>query len=110
MSRGGVFIHRSPGTDPCGFIRTIWAFLTALLEVSRDFETNHLGLLVFDEPRQQDAARISFEALLKRASSSRKFGQQVIFSTSGDLNAIQKALAGVPHRLLSFEGKIFKPV
>ena len=63
-------------------IRTIWAYLLGMLEVSRSTTTNHPGLVVFDEPRQQSTKDLSFRELLKRASESGRFGQQVIFFTS----------------------------
>jgi hypothetical protein len=63
-------------------IRTIWSYLTGLLEVSRTVTTNHPGTILFDEPRQQSTRDVSFAELLKRASTSAQHGQQVIFFTS----------------------------
>jgi hypothetical protein len=43
--------------------------------------TNHPGLLVFDEPKQQSAKDVSFAELLRRASTSLGHRQQVIRSS-----------------------------
>jgi hypothetical protein len=89
-------------------IRTIWAYLNSLLELSREFETNHLGLLIFDEPRQQDASEISYYELLKRVSKTKEYNQQVIFATSENRELIESALQNVEHTYRSFEGKMIK--
>lgn len=62
-------------------IRVIWAYLFAILRVGSR-QGNHLGLLIFDEPRQQDTARASYQALLHHASSLDLVDTQVIFATS----------------------------
>ena len=87
-------------------IRTIWAYLQGLLELSRQVETNHLGLLILDEPRQQETANISFAEFLKRSSSAARFQQQVIFATSETEENIQEMLRDVPHTCHSFVGRI----
>lgn len=90
-------------------IRVVWSYLLGLLETSEQFETNHLGLLIFDEPRQQSAKEVSFEALLKR-SSARADMRQVIFATSEDLPSLQRMLDGVEHTLHAIDGYVLKPV
>lgn len=82
------------------FIRIIWSYLTGLLEVSHDYETNHPGLLIFDEPKQQSAKEISFAALLTRASESIKHHQQVIFATSENRENLQNILKDIPHSFI----------
>jgi len=89
-------------------IRTIWAYLLGMLELSRTFPTNHAKLLVLDEPRQQDTARVSFGAFLKRASRAAKYGEQVIFATSEELDTLGPLLEGVPHTMHLVKGKILK--
>lgn len=59
-------------------IRLIWSYLLGLLEVSRTHRTNHPGLLVLDEPGQQDIVDSSVRAFMERASASAVAGQQVI--------------------------------
>jgi hypothetical protein len=91
-------------------IRMVWAYLLGLLEVSRVWATNHPGLLIFDEPRQQSADRESFEALLRRASESREHEEQVIFATSQPSASLQQMLEGAPYILTEVEGMLLAPV
>ncbi|MFF0745171.1 hypothetical protein ACFYVL_32695 [Streptomyces sp. NPDC004111] len=93
-------------------IRVIWAYLFSFMEVSREFESNHPQLLIFDEPRQQEAARLSFQQLLNRAAKNGMAGSQVIFATSeveADLNSM---LRGLPHHMMSVARgkKLIRPV
>lgn len=90
-------------------IRTIWAYLTALLELSREVQTNHLGLLIFDEPRQQETAKISFAKFLKRASSAIQYQQQIIFLTSETDANLSHILSEI-HNYQNFTGKIIKRI
>lgn len=87
-------------------IRTIWAYLQGLLELSAEQPMNHLGLLLFDEPRQQEAAEMSFERLLARAAKSKVRGQQIIFATSEPLSNIQRMTNGLDVQIVSFEGRV----
>lgn len=91
------------------FIRIIWSYLTGLLGVAHEFETNHPGFLIFDEPRQQSAKNLSFTALLDEASESTKHGQQVIFATSENIDVLERSLKYLPHTLFSFKGRIIQP-
>ena len=86
-------------------IRTIWAYLQALLELAHEQPTNHLGLLVFDEPRQQEAAELSFERLLRRAARAKDRHQQIVFATSEPLANIQRMTAGLGPQIVTFEGR-----
>ena len=97
-------------TSASDTIRTIWAYLIAILELARSMPTNHLGLLVFDEPRQQSTADLSFQALMMRASTSRQFGQQVIFATSQERATLMGMLKGIPCNYLRFDGKMLAPL
>ncbi|AFZ61171.1 hypothetical protein H6G54_29015 [Anabaena cylindrica FACHB-243] len=92
------------------YIRIIWAYLLGLLEVSRQHETNHLGLLILDEPRQQSAREASIEAFLYRASLSQQYGQQVIIATSESSTVLTQYLRNVPHTYKRFDGKIIAPL
>lgn len=89
-------------------IRTIWAYLNGMLEMGRSGGTNHPGFLLFDEPRQQSTRDVSFIELLRRASSSHSFSQQVIFFTSENLERLQGHLSGLPHSLVPIEGRVIK--
>ena len=71
-------------TSASDAVRLVWAQLLSMLEVSRSFDTHHLGLLIFDEPKQQNADDVSLQELLLRAEASIDFGQQIIVATSKD--------------------------
>lgn len=89
-------------------IRTIWAYMTGMLEMARSGGTNHPGCILFDEPRQQSTRDVSFVELLRRASVSKAFGQQVIFFTSENLDRLRGHLSGLPHSLVAIEGRVVK--
>ncbi|WP_157910503.1 ATP-binding protein [Pseudofrankia sp. BMG5.36] len=95
-------------------IRLIWAYLLGLFEVGRSQTQNHPRLLVFDEPRQQETARISFERLLTRSAQLHQDAApgQIIFATSDDQGEIVRMLGDLPHRLISFpaSGKILRAI
>ena len=90
------------------FIRVIWSYLNGLREICLDFKTNHPGLMVFDEPRQQSAKDLSFEQLLKRAAKGREAGHQIIFATSEKEEVLKEMLKGVPHTYFAFGDYIIK--
>ncbi|MGW0577932.1 hypothetical protein ACWD25_18610 [Streptomyces sp. NPDC002920] len=92
-------------------IRVIWSYLFSFMEVSREFQTNHPQLLIFDEPRQQEAARFSFQQLLKRAAENGAAGSQVIFATSEEEEDLRSMLMGLPHQMTSIPRgeKLIKP-
>jgi hypothetical protein len=103
-------VELSYGLSASDLIRSIWAYLIALLEECAESKRPHPGFLLFDEPRQQDAARVSFRALLRRASQSRSRNQQVIFATSDEEENIKRALDDLPFQYLGFEGRILRRV
>lgn len=92
------------------FIRVIWAYLNGLLELARAFDTNHPGLLIFDEPKQQSTKGLSFKELLSRVGRAKDFGQQVIFATSEDRPTLASALEGVNHTYFEFTDRILQPI
>lgn len=94
-------------------IRLIWSYLIGLFMLSGEFKTNHPNLLIFDEPRQQEAKKVSFTALLKAASTASSKRGQIILATSEDEQALISALQDSPHTLLSFpaeDGKILRKI
>lgn len=91
-------------TSASDAIRIVWSYLLGLLEVSREYPTNHPGLLVFDEPRQQAADPLSFQALLRRAADVNRFGQQVLFATSEPAESLREFLKGLDYAQTTFEG------
>ena len=97
-------------TSASDAIRLKWAYQLGLLELGTMEATNHPGTLLFDEPRQQSSARASFESLLKRAAAVKQHNQQVIFSTSEDLQNLQRATAGLDCERRIFSGYMIQPV
>jgi len=107
-SNEGVDLGITSASDA---IRVVWAYLLGLLEVARIKETNHPGILIFDEPKQQMVKGVSFEALMQRAAASTEFEQQVIFGTSQPVEEIERMLAGRKFTMLNFgDEKIIKRV
>lgn len=93
-------------------IRVIWAYLLAFLEAGLHFTANHARVLIFDEPRQQETNRLSFAALLDRASRVDSEEAQIIFATSEEEEALAAMLQGRTHHLLSIAPgtKLLRPV
>lgn len=81
-------------------IRVIWAYLMSMLSVSGESGGNHLGLLVFDEPRQQETARESYEQLLLQAADEAGNDRQILFATSETSDEIRRMLGAAQHHLV----------
>lgn len=86
--------------------RAVWAHRLGLLEVARAESTNHPGLLILDEARQQAAAAEDFAAFLVRAAESRNAGQQVIVATSENLVALGVSLANIDCGYVHIDGRM----
>lgn len=69
-------------------IRVIWAYLLGILRVADEHGGNHLNLLIFDEPKQQDTASESYQELLQEAAGQGNRGAQIIFATSENLDSL----------------------
>lgn len=95
-------------TSASDAIRLKWAYQLSLLELADEKKTNHPGLLIFDEPRQQSSSKVSFESLLKRASGSKGRKQQVIFSTSEDLETLRRITGTLDCSEVIFPGYILQ--
>lgn len=79
-------------TSASDYIRIIWSYTLALLELAGvEKEVKHGGFIVFDEPRQHEASKISFTSLIKKSSQSELFNGQVIFATSLDKEELNEA-------------------
>ncbi|MBC8954934.1 hypothetical protein [Xenorhabdus sp. PB62.4] len=92
-------------------IRIIWGYLLSLFSVSKEHSTNHPGLVIFDEPRQQEANKVSFSELLRDAAKSTLNGGQIIFATSEEESVLVEALKGYHYKIVSFDkndGKLLR--
>ncbi|WP_258766885.1 hypothetical protein [Bradyrhizobium arachidis] len=95
-------------TSASDAIRLKWAYQLSLLELAKVKQTNHPGLLVFDEPRQQSSSKVSFEGLLKRASQAKRHNQQVIFSTSEDQETLRQITGKIECSQVIFSGYLLQ--
>ncbi len=94
-------------TSASDFIRTIWSYTLALLELAgKEERVKHGGFVVFDEPRQHEASKVSFASLIGKASESGSFGGQVIFATSLDKSELTVACEGKEVNLAFFDNYI----
>ncbi|PHR73009.1 MAG: hypothetical protein COA66_04215 [Arcobacter sp.] len=103
--------HNSSASD---FVRSIWAYLIALYEVSNIRNGNHLGLFLFDEPAQHAMTETSQAALFKTLS---KLGCQSIvfasFENKVDKNQdkfkeVTKGLNPENYRVISIDDRAIK--
>lgn len=87
-------------------IRVIWAYLYSLLTLDNHLEglsTNHLGLLILDEPRQQETKEVNFKTFIERASETRNMKRQVIIATSEKHADLTRMIEGLPVNVINFE-------
>jgi hypothetical protein len=90
-------------------IRLKWAYQFGLLEVTHGLEgAHHPGLLVFDEPRQQETSRTSFHHLIARASQVSK-DLQVIFTTSEHKPTLHGAIDDLDLNLIDLPDYLLQP-
>ncbi len=94
-------------TSASDYIRIIWAYTLALLQLAGQREdVLHGGFVVFDEPRQHEASKVSFANLIDKASKSKDLGGQVIFATSLDADVLEAACADKGVNLICFDDYI----
>jgi hypothetical protein len=92
------------GMSASDAIRTKWAYYTALMEsATASPNGHHIGLLMLDEPRQQETDRRSLAAFLRRLRSDSGLGQ-IIYATSEDPDLLTELLSGIPHTRLETDG------
>jgi hypothetical protein len=88
-------------------IRVMCAYRIALMEVAREFSTNHPGILILDEPRQQSTSPMSFGEVLQRLSECGKYNQQAIIALREDQTALEVMLKDKNYIMKSFESSLF---
>ncbi|EBO5051105.1 hypothetical protein EGH56_23500 [Klebsiella aerogenes] len=92
-------------------IRVIWSYLYSLLMLdtyAKNISTNHLGLLIMDEPRQQETKDASFRTFIKKASESYVQEKQIIMGTSEKLTDLIAMLDGLHVNLMHFDSNIIR--
>lgn len=89
-------------------IRLKWAYQLGFLDVGLQTITHHPGILVLDEPRQQEAAEASVNGLLRTAALLAEKGSQILIATSEQLANVKQFVAELPCQLLTFDGPIIR--
>jgi len=94
-------------TSASDYIRIIWSYTLALLELSgKQSEVRHGGFIVFDEPRQHEANMVSFTGLIAKASEAVTYDGQVVFATSLGEAELLSACDTKDVNLICFDGYI----
>ena len=94
-------------TSASDYIRIIWAYTLALMELAaNEKDIKHGGFIVFDEPRQHEASKISYASLIDKASESLGYSGQVIFATSLDETELLGLCEGKQVNLVCFKDYI----
>ena len=90
-------VNLSADVSASDLIRVHWAYLLGLLEVGTQPSGNHPGLLIFDEPQQQQVEESSFREMLRHALGEKNC--QIIVTTSHERKTIGTYLSkiGVEH-------------
>ena len=91
-------------------IRLKWAYYLALIKISEEFETNHLGVVVFDEPGQQQMKDLDLSKFLDWTAREIGDGRQVIVSTSEDLRRVAGTLGAAGANIQEYEGFMLAPI
>lgn len=94
-------------------IRVIWAYLYSLLMLESHLgglSTNHLGILVLDEPRQQETKEVNFKTFIQYAAKTTANEKQVIIATSEKLSDLQGMIKGLEVNLVSFNAQLISKV
>jgi hypothetical protein len=94
-------------------IRVIWSYLYSLLMLDtcdENISTNHLGLLILDEPRQQETKDISFQMFIKKSSETFNKDKQVIIGTSEKYEDLTRMLKNLKVNLMHFDESIIRRI
>ncbi|MCC8367189.1 hypothetical protein J8V57_13055 [Xenorhabdus sp. PB61.4] len=92
-------------------IRVIWSYLYSMLTLDEKpnvESTNHLGLLILDEPRQQEAKNESFKEFITKVADIKRSGKQVIIGTSEEYSDLQSTIKNLEVNLRHFDSDIIK--
>lgn len=87
-------------------VRLVWAYLVGLMELSRQFDTAHPGLVVFDEPGQQEVSEESLKALFERLATTGEHNQQAIVATSKAREELTSLLGDVTAHRNDYDGHV----
>lgn len=94
-------------------IRVIWAYMYSLLTLDsrlNGLSTNHLGLLMLDEPRQQETKEVNFKTFIEKAARTFEMDKQVIIATSEKYDDLLKMIDGLKVNIVSFESPVISRI
>jgi prepilin-type processing-associated H-X9-DG protein len=89
-------------------IRLKWAYYLAMLSISRRNATDHPGLVIFDEPGQQEIETPSLTSFLEWSAENLTDRQQVVVATSEPRQSIDQILHGHRANVMYFDGFILQ--
>lgn len=98
------------GASASDNIRLIWAYTLAILQTSLRYGCNHWGIVVFDEPEQQQMRQASADALYTAIAAMNASEFQLIVATSAPTEVVQQRLTGLQHNLIEFGDKVIRPL
>lgn len=90
-------------------IRLIAAYTLSLLDISQQTAGNHIGMLIFDELKQQDIDSSSINGIYKKMQSFGK-GAQFIVTSSAAPSHLEEMTQGVSYNRIEFSNKLIAPV
>ena len=91
-------------------IRLKWAYYLSLLSVSQELSTHHLGMVVLDEPGQQQMRDVDLSAFLIYAARVVERDGQIVVSTSEDIGRVRESLRGTSATIHDYDGFIIRPL
>ena len=91
-------------------IRLKWAYYLALLQLRRKSSTNHVGMVIFDEPGQHQMREVDLATFLSRAAEDTKEIGQIVISTSESVDRVRRSLRGKTVTIHDYDGFILRPI
>ena len=91
-------------------VRLKWAYYLALLGVSQEMCTNHLGFVVLDEPGQQQMKEVDLSSFLDYAARLVEREGQIVVSTSEDIGRVEDSLQDRCATIHTYDGFMIRPL
>lgn len=92
------------------FIRCIWAYTCSLYLTSKQFDSNHPNLLMFDEPKQQDISINHFRSFLTELSGYNEVQTLLFASFENSDESFRTATQGLDFTFRYIDKKLIKPI
>lgn len=92
------------------FIRLKWAYLLSLAVIGSGHTTNHIGLLIVDEPGQQEVKVDGYEAFVRAAAQAAGKATQIVIATSAELSVVERAIDGLSVTVMNFNERLLKKI